>query len=144
MYKWGREKEMINGAIMRIFKNSELSINLLNEIANGPAYTNSIMWSSVLYQKVYTYNKSWTIFPSAFFNSEWQDSNLNLWNPMKVYDFKMYVFNRWGQLIFTAKDISDRWNGFYKGELCQNDIYVYKAFYKDRRGKEYNKIIHTQ
>lgn len=59
---------------------------------------------------------------------------------INVYDFKMYVYNRWGQLIFTAKDISDRWNGFYKGELCQNDIYVYKAFYKDKRGKEYNKI----
>jgi gliding motility-associated-like protein len=59
---------------------------------------------------------------------------------INVYDFKMYVFNRWGQLIFTAKDISDRWDGYYKSELCQNDIYVYKAFYKDKRGKEYNKI----
>jgi hypothetical protein len=96
MYKWGLEKEMINGAIMRMFKNSELSVNLLNEIANGPAYYNSTMWSTVLYEKVYNYNKSWTIFPSGFFNSEWQDFKFNnphsneSFQPFKKNNFDLY------------------------------------------------------
>lgn len=79
-------------------------------------------------------------FPNSFTpNGDTDNENFEP-KGINVYDFKMYVFNRWGELIFTAKDISDKWNGYYKDRLCQSDIYVYKAFYKDKRGKEYNKI----
>lgn len=90
MYKWGLEKKMINGAVMRLFANSELSNDLMNEINTGPIRPNTTNWSTDLYQKVRNYNKNWTIFPSGFFNSEWQDPLMGLWNPMKKYNFNMY------------------------------------------------------
>lgn len=90
MYKWGTEKEMINGAIMRLFKNSKFSNDLINEIARGPVMPNTTNWSTNLYQKVRRYNKDWTIFPAGFFNPEWQDTTLGDWNPMKKYNFKTY------------------------------------------------------
>jgi gliding motility-associated-like protein len=52
----------------------------------------------------------------------------------------MLIFNRWGEIIFRAEDINNRWNGFYKGRLCQNDVYVYKITYKDTKGKQFTKI----
>lgn len=90
MYKWGREKGMINGAIMRLFKDGELSNQLLNEINRGYSAPATTVWSTDLYQRVRLYNKNWTVFPSGFFNSEWQDVNVGAWNPMKKYDYLDY------------------------------------------------------
>jgi gliding motility-associated-like protein len=35
------------------------------------------------------------------------------------------IYNRWGQLIFTATDKNQGWNGFYKGKLQPTDVYTY-------------------
>ena len=96
MYKWGLEKNMINGAIMRMYQNSLLTNQLINEIENGSILPNTINWSSDLYQKVRTYNEEWTIFPSCFFNSEWQDMKFNnsqsnqTFQPFLKNDYDMY------------------------------------------------------
>ncbi|MCX7862246.1 MAG: PKD domain-containing protein, partial [Bacteroidales bacterium] len=44
-----------------------------------------------------------------------------------VSEFHMQIFNRWGELIFETKDISIGWDGYYKGQLCPQDVYVYQA-----------------
>lgn len=44
-----------------------------------------------------------------------------------VEEFNMQVFNRWGELIFETNDIAIGWDGWYRGEPCQQDVYVYKA-----------------
>ncbi|MFH2141167.1 MAG: PKD domain-containing protein [Bacteroidota bacterium] len=41
--------------------------------------------------------------------------------------FKMQIFNRWGELIFETNDIKIGWDGYYRGNICQQDVYVYKA-----------------
>jgi gliding motility-associated-like protein len=43
-----------------------------------------------------------------------------------VISFQMWVFNRWGELLFETTDTSRGWDGYYKGKLCQQDVYVYK------------------
>jgi len=44
-----------------------------------------------------------------------------------VQEFHMMIFNRWGELIFETFDINKGWDGYYKGEICQQDVYVYKV-----------------
>ncbi len=44
-----------------------------------------------------------------------------------VKEFKMQIFNRWGELIFETNDINIGWDGYYKGQLCPQDVYVYQA-----------------
>jgi gliding motility-associated-like protein len=44
-----------------------------------------------------------------------------------IIDFKMSIFNRWGQKLFETVDIHKGWNGVYKGNLVQMDVYVWKA-----------------
>ena len=72
MYNWSFQKEMINGAIMRMFKNSQLGLDLLTEMSLNPARPGSTAWSTDLYQKIRRTNKNWTVFPCGFFNTEWQ------------------------------------------------------------------------
>jgi len=35
------------------------------------------------------------------------------------------VFNRWGQRIFTTRDISRGWDGTFHGAVCDSGTYVY-------------------
>lgn len=44
-----------------------------------------------------------------------------------VEDFEMQVFNRWGELLFETTDVRQGWDGYYRGEICQQDVYVWKV-----------------
>lgn len=41
-------------------------------------------------------------------------------------EFQMLIYNRWGELLFETKDPQQGWDGYYKGKLCPQDVYVYK------------------
>lgn len=56
-----------------------------------------------------------------------------------VVDFKMQIFNRWGELIFETFDVKQGWDGYYRGKLCQQDVYIWKAYLKLNNGKTFNK-----
>ena len=58
----------------------------------------------------------------------------------KVLNYKLQVFNRWGTLIFESRDINTPWNGYYKGELCQQGVYVWYVEGKYATGKPFRKI----
>ncbi|MAC95254.1 MAG: hypothetical protein CMC96_07115 [Flavobacteriales bacterium] len=40
--------------------------------------------------------------------------------------YELNIFNKWGELLFVSKDINIGWDGYYKGELCKQDVYVWK------------------
>lgn len=44
----------------------------------------------------------------------------------KVSDFQLMVFNRWGELLFETKNPDEGWDGYFRGQLCPQDVYVYK------------------
>jgi gliding motility-associated-like protein len=50
---------------------------------------------------------------------------------MGVMDYTLLIFNRWGELIFETHDIKKGWDGYYKGELCPHEVYVYKINFLD-------------
>lgn len=46
-----------------------------------------------------------------------------------ILEFEMFIFNRWGDLIYTTKNMSAGWDGTVQdgsGAICQQDVYVYK------------------
>mgnify|MGYP006165455099 CR=1 FL=1 len=47
-----------------------------------------------------------------------------------IDEVQMYIFNRWGQLIWTGNAIGDGWDGKINGNLVQQDVYVYKVDFK--------------
>ncbi|MCL2511744.1 MAG: gliding motility-associated C-terminal domain-containing protein [Bacteroidales bacterium] len=36
------------------------------------------------------------------------------------------IFNRWGQLIYENTDRNRGWNGYFKGRLCEEGVYMYR------------------
>lgn len=59
-----------------------------------------------------------------------------------ILEFKMYIFDRWGNEIFKTDDMLEGWNGRYKGtgEIVQQDVYVYKIVTKDLLRNEHQYI----
>jgi gliding motility-associated-like protein len=37
----------------------------------------------------------------------------------------MRIYNRWGELVFESNDVRIGWDGYYRGRLSQQDVYVY-------------------
>ncbi len=40
--------------------------------------------------------------------------------------YELDIFDRWGELLFVSKDIRVGWDGYYKGKLCEQSVYVWK------------------
>jgi len=56
-----------------------------------------------------------------------------------VLEYHLQVFNRWGTLIFETYDINRPWNGYYKGQLCQQGVYVWLVEGKYANGRPFKK-----
>lgn len=42
-----------------------------------------------------------------------------------VIDFKLMIFDRWGNKLFSTKDIENAWDGRYKGKILNTGVYVF-------------------
>jgi len=58
----------------------------------------------------------------------------------KVIKYKLQIFNRWGVLIFESHDINIPWNGYYKGNLCPQGVYVWYVEGKYANGEPFKKV----
>jgi gliding motility-associated-like protein len=48
-----------------------------------------------------------------------------------VHEYEFIIFDRWGEKIFATSNPEDGWNGYFKGKLCSNDVFVYKIVFRD-------------
>ncbi|UXP31748.1 gliding motility-associated C-terminal domain-containing protein [Reichenbachiella agarivorans] len=55
-----------------------------------------------------------------------------------VFDFHMEIYNRWGILIYQTSDLLNGWDGTIKGDKQLEGTYIYKIYFKDGVGKNYN------
>jgi gliding motility-associated-like protein len=44
-----------------------------------------------------------------------------------VEKYQMSIYSRWGELLFETKDVNVGWDGYYKGKMCTQDVYVWKV-----------------
>jgi PKD repeat protein len=58
----------------------------------------------------------------------------------QVLGYKLQIFNRWGTLIFESHDINIPWNGYYKGKLCTQGVYVWYVEGKYANGKPFKQV----
>jgi gliding motility-associated-like protein len=59
----------------------------------------------------------------------------------EVHDYTMLIFNRWGEKLFESTSVDQGWNGFYKGHLCEQDVYVYKITYFENINNSFQEKI---
>jgi gliding motility-associated-like protein len=90
----------------------------------------------------------WSIyFPNAFTPNDdgVNDFFIPLGTGIDEDNYQLWIFDRWGNLIFTTTDFYKGWNGKVEGgkEICQIDTYVWRVKCKDVMGnnhKYYGKV----
>ena len=61
---------------------------------------------------------------------------------VKQYD--LWIYNRWGQIVFTTDQIAEGWNGRYKDNKdVQLGAYTWKIRYVDNLGEAKTLIGHV-
>lgn len=51
--------------------------------------------------------------------------------PDNITEFHMQLFNRWGEVVFSTRDIEEGWNGTLKGNDCPAGLYVWAIYYRE-------------
>ncbi|MEM7298622.1 MAG: PKD domain-containing protein [Bacteroidota bacterium] len=57
-----------------------------------------------------------------------------------VERFRMFIYNKWGQLIFESKSQNVGWDGYYKNRLAPSGVYVYKLELRFSDGQDVVKV----
>ncbi|MBL7911623.1 MAG: gliding motility-associated C-terminal domain-containing protein [Bacteroidia bacterium] len=60
-----------------------------------------------------------------------------------ITEYKLEIYDRWGEIIFFTKDLFSSWDGTYKGIECKTDVYVWKISAKNIKGKVKNLTGHV-
>jgi gliding motility-associated-like protein len=60
-------------------------------------------------------------------------------------NYKMYIFDRWGELVFTSDQFRKGWDGTIKGnpKIAEQGVYTYKILVKDLDGNVHQYIGHV-
>lgn len=48
-----------------------------------------------------------------------------------IYDFQLFIYDRWGVLVFSTNDMEKGWDGTFKSEVAPTGVYAYKILYKN-------------
>jgi len=93
-------------------------------------------------QKYITVEQDYTIFVPNAFTPDGDDYN-QFFKPEMTgfdeYDYTLYIFNRWGELIFESHDMNIGWNGTYaSGEYgqSQDGVFIWKIMAKVKNSGE--------
>ena len=90
------------------------------------------------------------IFPDAFTPSTEgpngglypeNDYENNVFHPLVdgVEEYHLEIFNRWGILVFESHDADIGWDGYYQGELVEEDVYIWRVYGKYNNGRKFEK-----
>lgn len=82
--------------------------------------------------------------PNAFTPDE--NNKNEIFTPVTIgaSDYKLYIFDRWGHQLFVSDEANVGWNGMFKGKMCKQDVYVWKAtFTNDVTLKKEMRIGHV-
>lgn len=67
------------------------------------------------------------IIPNSFTPNE--DNKNDYFFPVLQCEYSYFsftIYDKWGNQIYTSNSTSAKWDGRFKGNLCDEDIYVYK------------------
>ena len=57
-----------------------------------------------------------------------------------VQKYHLMIWNRWGEMIFESFEHEIGWDGYYKGKLAQQEVYVWKLDITWMNGQKLNKV----
>jgi gliding motility-associated-like protein len=51
-----------------------------------------------------------------------------------LQDYRLLVFDRWGNVVFDTESVNDKWDGKYMGKISPAGIYTYVVSYSSTTG----------
>ena len=77
--------------------------------------------------------------PNAFTpNNYGEEINNRFYVHAEGYEtFEVFIFNRWGEKVYYSDNIDEGWDGNFKGEYAQQDVYTYVVNVTSFAGKPY-------
>jgi gliding motility-associated-like protein len=83
-------------------------------------------------------------FPSAFTpNADGKNDLFRMIGPHSLYDFRLSIYNRWGQLVFTTNDTLNGWDGTLNGKLQPSGTYVWFCEFKKSNAQQTTRVKGT-
>ncbi len=88
---------------------------------------------------IITNNSCDVFFPNVFTpNGDNKNDFFNILNAAKLSEYKLVIFNRWGEKVFETDNFAKGWDGTYKGKNCEMGAYIwYCSFIKESKQKYY-------
>jgi len=76
-------------------------------------------------------------FPNAFTPNGDNINDYFFGKGVGISEYKMWIYDRWGEFIYYTDDINKGWDGRRQGsdQIIKSDVYVWKAKVKDFKGK---------
>lgn len=53
-----------------------------------------------------------------------------------IKDIQGWIFDRWGEVIFTFNSLEDKWDGTYLGQPVKTDMYVFRMKFTTNKGDQ--------
>lgn len=114
----------------------EATYTVTLDVMNAGLCINSVSHNIVI-------SSEFTFFiPNAFSPNDDQKNDVFGGSGSGILTFQLFVFDRWGNLIFSADDISKTWDGKPKdgSEVALQDVFVWTVTLKDVFKKEHSFI----
>jgi len=48
----------------------------------------------------------------------------------ELVEYRLYIYTRWGELIFSSENIDIGWDGTFEGTMCPVGVYVYVVYFE--------------
>jgi gliding motility-associated-like protein len=77
--------------------------------------------------------------PSAFSPNGDSNNDSFRFEYKNIRNFELNIFNRWGKIVFTSKDINSGWDGNVNGHPQNTDTYVYSVRAETIHGYSFEK-----
>jgi len=80
--------------------------------------------------------------PSGGYYSRMSDEASQVFHPVcaGVSDYQLRVFSKRGILIFESNDINIGWDGYFKGQLSESGVYIWKVRGNFMNGEPFTKM----
>jgi gliding motility-associated-like protein len=102
--------------------------------------TNSLGCSDTLLQDIFVYPTNEGMVVTAFSpNDDGINDDFGIAGLQFVKSFELNVYNRWGALVYSTTEITDRWDGTYVGNPAADGMYVFTVEYIDLSGNYHKK-----
>jgi hypothetical protein len=83
-----------------------------------------------------------TLGPTGGYYSEKSDEAAQVFHPVSsgVSDYQLKIFSKLGILIFESNDINIGWDGYFRGQMSDLGVYIWKVRGNFRNGEPFIKM----